>query len=285
MGVNALGSALVALSALGFATNPILGKFAYAAGANSITLGAIRFTLATAGLWLVVGGRRGRGLTWRQRGQLVALGALGMGLVALLYFTALEQQIGASLATGLFYTYPAMVTGLGLVRGEGLSRGGLAGLLLTMGGTWLLLGADLGAFTWQGAVLILAAAALYSAYTLVSEVWTRGVEPLVASAHGTLGAAVVFLALALGTGQPVPQPAAFLAAAGLSLCSTILAVTTYLAGLAKVGSTRASIISTLEPVFTALLAVMFLGERLTGLQTVGIGLVMVGAVAAQTKQA
>jgi drug/metabolite transporter (DMT)-like permease len=51
-----------------------------------------------------------------------------------------------------------------------------------------------------------------------------------------------------------------------------------------VGPTRASIISTLEPVFTALLAVLLLGERLTLLQTGGIALVVLGAVAAQVKE-
>lgn len=279
------GAALVALSALGYATNPIFGKFAYAGGANAITLGAIRFTTAAVALWafLAVTGKL-RGLAWAMRLQLIALGGLGIAMVALLYFTALEH-IGASLATGLFYTYPAMVVAVGLFRGDGLSRTGAMGLMLTLVGTWLLLGADLGGFTWQGALLILAAAVLYTAYIMVSDRLARGVSATVASAHMTAGAAAVYLTLALVTGQRFPtggQP--YLAGMGLALCSTVIALITFFAGLPRVGPARASIISTLEPVFTTLMAVLLLSERLNMLQTFGLGLVVTGAVAAQVKE-
>jgi drug/metabolite transporter (DMT)-like permease len=51
-----------------------------------------------------------------------------------------------------------------------------------------------------------------------------------------------------------------------------------------VGPTRASIISTLEPVFTAVLAVVALGEHLTLLQTAGVLTVVAGAIAAQQRE-
>lgn len=277
------GAALTALSALGYSTNPIFGKFAYQAGANAISLGAIRFTLAALALWSFVGlSGKARGLTLAKRGQLLALGGLGVGMVALLYFTALEH-IGASLATALFYTYPIMVALVGAARGEALGRMGYAGLFLAAAGTWLMLGTGVGGFTWQGALLILSAAALYSAYTFVGDRWARGVAPTVVSAHVTAGASVVYLSMALATGQAVPQTQAFVAGAGLALCSTILALITFFAGLPLVGATRSAVISTLEPAFTALLAVLFLGEKVGALQSVGIGLVVVGAIAVQLR--
>lgn len=277
-----LGAGLVAISALGFATNPILGKLAYAAGANAITLGSVRFTVASVLLWLLVAARPKAQLTLRQRMQLVALGAFGVALVALMYFSALDHM-GASLATGIFYTYPAMVTLVGVSQGQGLSSRAIAGLLLTTAGTWLLLSNDLNGFSWSGAALIFLAAAWYSAFILVSTRWTSGLEPVTVTTHVTSGAALVYLSVALFTGQAMPGAQAFLAGTGLALCSTVLAMITFFAGLVRVGSVRASIISTLEPVFTALLAVVALGERLMFLQAVGIGLVMVGAVAAQLK--
>jgi drug/metabolite transporter (DMT)-like permease len=279
------GTLLVALSALGYAANPILGKLAYQAGANAITLGCIRFSFAAAGLWLMLAARGElRGVPLRRRLQLLALGVFGFAVVSLLYFTAIQGRIGASLATGLFYTYPAFVAIAGVVRGEGLSRAGLGGLLLTAAGTWLLLGTDLGAFSWGGALLILAASGVYTAYILVGERLSRGVSPTAVSAHLTTGAALLYLTLGLVTGQTLPRAGAFAAGAGLALFCTILALVTFFAGLPKVGPTRASIISTLEPVFTALLAVMLLGEHLRGLQLLGIGLVVLGAVAAQLKE-
>ncbi|MDF2627007.1 MAG: multidrug transporter permease [Symbiobacteriaceae bacterium] len=280
----AVGAALVALSALGYSTNPIFGKMAYSAGANAVSLLAIRFTMAAIGMWVLLAARGEAGaLDKQKRWQLLALGALGQATVSLLYFVALEH-IGASLATGIFYTYPAFVAVAGLFRGEGLSRLGAAGLLLTVAGTWLLLSNDLGGFTWGGAALILCASLLYTLYILVSNAWTRGTPPTVSATYVTTGAALVYLLIAAVTQPPLPGAGAYLAGAGLALCSTILAMITFFAGLPRVGSTRAAIISTLEPVFTALLAVVALHEHLGVLQTLGTALVVAGAVAAQQKE-
>lgn len=284
LGGMTAGAALVAVSALGFATNPILGKLAYQAGANAITVGALRFTLGTAALWLYLLWRgQTVGLPAPTRVRLIALGGMGMAMVSLLYFTALPF-IDASLATGIFYLHPAMIALVGMARGERLSRLGLAGLLLTGAGTWLLLGSGTTDFSWQGLLMITGAAVLYSAYIIVGDHWSQGVPPVATSAHVTLGASAVYLTISLLTGQQVPPGPAIAAAAGLALCSTILAMITLFAGLAKVGPTRAAIISTLEPVFTAMLAAMLLAERLTALQMTGIVVVVIGAVAVQLRE-
>lgn len=278
-----MGAALVVISALGYATNPIFGKFAYQAGATPITLGIIRFVLADIALWLLVAfGRRKEPISMRQSLQLIALGMLGAGPVTMLYFIAL-QHIGASLATGIFYTYPAMAAIVGLVRGERMGPIGYGGLALTVGGTWLLLGNNFSGFSWWGAALILASAVLYTAYMFVGAKMTQGFSPFVVSAHVTAGCAAIFLVVGAGTGQPMPGVGAILSGAALAFCATIVALTAFFAGLAAVGPTRAAIISTLEPVFTSILAVLFLDERLGMLQVLGIGLVALGAVAAQMR--
>lgn len=277
-----IGGLLVALSAMGFSVNPIFGKLGYAGGATPTTLMAVRFTIASVGLWLLILLRgNGGGVPLLRRLQLVMLGVAGFAVVSILYFTAVKN-IDASLATGLFYTYPAQVAVVGMLRGEGLSRWGWLGLLLTAAGTWLLLG-RLGGFTWQGVVYIISSSMLYTAYILVSERWSKDIPPELATAHVTSGAAAVFLGIWLFTRQPMPGLGGFLAGAGLAVCSTVLALVTFLAGIARIGPTRASIISTLEPVFTAVLAFALLGDRLGAGQTLGIALVVVGAVCAQLR--
>lgn len=280
------GAMLVGLSALGYSFNPIFAKFAYSFGANAISLGCIRFTFAAAGLWLMVLARKeGREVPVAQRLRLLALGAMGIAMVALLYFTALEH-IQASLATGLFYTYPAMTAVIAVLRGEGPGKAGVAGLALTAAGTWMLLGKDLGngGFTWQGALLILGGAVVYTGYMLLGNVWARGVSPTVSSAYMTTGSAAVYMVLALVTRPVMPGGGAYVWGAGMALVTTIFALITFWAGVPRVGTTRAAIISNLEPVFTAMLAVLLLGERLTLPQTLGIALVILGAVAAQLKE-
>ena len=65
----------------------------------------------------------------------------------------------------------------------------------------------------------------------------------------------------------------------LALVSTVAAVNLFFAGLRRVGPTTASILSTVEPVVTVLLAFVFFGEVLAGLQLLG-GLLVLSAVPA-----
>ena len=63
----------------------------------------------------------------------------------------------------------------------------------------------------------------------------------------------------------------------LSIFSTVIAFIALLAGLRVLGPVRTSIIATIEPFCTALLAVFFLGEQLT-FSIVGGGLLIASAV-------
>lgn len=279
---STFGAILVALSALGFATNPILAKIAYQGGATPTTLLAVRFITAAVGLWswllLLYRAPAGvPGLTAFRRVQLLALGAVGFATVSLLYFTALPRM-DASLATGIFYTYPAMVALVELLRGVRLGRVAWIGLAATAVGTWLLLGIDFSGFTWSGTAFILAAAAVYTAYILVSNHWSRGIPPVVVSAHVTAGAAALYLVLAVMTRQGLPGSVGIAAGVGLAFCSTILALVTFFAGLSRIGATRAAIISNLEPAMTSVLAVLLLDEHVSLMQAAGITLVVLGAI-------
>jgi drug/metabolite transporter (DMT)-like permease len=69
--------------------------------------------------------------------------------------------------------------------------------------------------------------------------------------------------------------------AAMSLFSTVLPLTTFLAGMARVGPTAAALLSTLEPVFTVGLAALFLGETLSLRQVVGAVLVLAAIVLLQ----
>lgn len=66
-----------------------------------------------------------------------------------------------------------------------------------------------------------------------------------------------------------------------SLVSVLLPFSCYFAGLQHLEPTRAIVVSCLEPVFSILLAALFLGELLHPMQTVGIALVLVAIVLIQ----
>ena len=63
----------------------------------------------------------------------------------------------------------------------------------------------------------------------------------------------------------------------IALVSTVLAISLFFAGLARVGPTRAATLSTVEPVVTIALAALVLGERIAAVQLAG-GALILGAV-------
>ena len=288
------GIALIVTSALGFASIAPLGKVAYRGGFTVAELQLLRFTAAAPILVAVAAAARRRsrrraaaapGATGGRWGgairlRLLALGLVGYSVQATLYFTALTR-ISASLTSLLLYLYPALVVGAAvLLRRHRLDGATMAGLVLILGGTALVLGLPVGRIDGLGVALGLASAFWYTGYLLVSERVTAGIDPLVAAAHVAVGAAVWFacgvavLRPDLGDGSA----GAVVAGVAMAVVGTAVPIATLFAGMERIGVTWASIGSALEPVATVALAVVFLDEVL-GLGTIlGGTAVVAGAV-------
>lgn len=263
----------------------VLGKLAYDDGATVGTLLSVRFLLAAALFWALVlaGGAAGevRALGGRDLAIAFALGACGYAAQAGGYFAALER-IDASLLSLLIYTFPAMVGVAAIVLGrERADARRLAALGLASGGLVLVLAsARAGALDPVGVALALGAAVVYSAYILVSDGIAKRTRPRVLSALVCSGAAVTLTAGSALLGELRPGE---LTIAGwgwlacLAVVSTVAAVSLFFAGLERVGPTAASILSTVEPVVTVLLAFAVFGEVLSVLQLFG-GALVLGAV-------
>ncbi|WP_157071910.1 DMT family transporter, partial [Cupriavidus sp. HPC(L)] len=58
----------------------------------------------------------------------------------------------------------------------------------------------------------------------------------------------------------------------------VLAILTFFAGLQRLGAAQASMLSTLEPVVTVLLAALLLGEQIGMTQAIGGGLILAGVL-------
>lgn len=287
-GSRRAGIALIVTSALGFASIGPLGKVAYRGGLSVTELQLLRFCVAAPLLVLVAvlagrrtgrrnGGERRPHLDRRTRLRLLALGFLGYGMQATLYFTALTR-ISASLTSLLLYLYPALVAGAAVALGRHrLDRATVAGVALILSGTVLVLGLPAGRPDALGVALGLASAAWYTAYLLVSERLTAGVAPQVAAAYVAVGAAgwFGFGILALRPGMGDNRAGAILAGAAMAVLGTAVPIAALFAGMARIGVTWASIGSALEPVGAVALSVAFLGEDL------GVGTVL-GGVAVVT---
>jgi drug/metabolite transporter (DMT)-like permease len=287
------GALFCLASAAGFGAMGVFGRLAYDAGVTIGTLLALRFALAAAALWLVVlvSGRLAdlRALPRRDVGAALALGAVGYSAQAGGYFAALER-IDPSLLGLLLYTFPVMVTVAAVALGrERANRRTAVALTLSCSGIVLVLaGAASGALDPLGTALGLGAAVVYSAYILLSEGVAARVGALALSTLVCTGAAGTLTVVGLAGGGLDLRA---LSAEGLgwiaaiALVSTVAAVGLFFAGLARVGPSAASILSTLEPVVTVVLAFVAFGSSLGPGQLAGGALVLAAAVVVQSGRA
>jgi drug/metabolite transporter (DMT)-like permease len=171
---------------------------------------------------------------------------------------------------------------IGLGR-ERVDRPRLAALALASGGLVLVVaGAGAGALDPLGVALGLAAAVVYSAYILVSDGVAARVGPRLLSALVCSGAAASLVAGSAVLGELRPGELT-LAGWGWLAClaavSTVASISLFFAGLPRVGPTTASILATIEPLVTVLLAFAVFGETLGPAQLAG-GTLVLGAVMA-----
>jgi drug/metabolite transporter (DMT)-like permease len=279
------GLLLCLASAAGFGAMAIFAKQAYAAGLDVTTLLALRFPIAAAMLWaLILMRRRPLG---SPRG-LAAGGVLGLWYAgqAGLFFSALER-IDAGLASLLLYAYPALVTLAAFVLGrERPDRARVGALTLASAGVVLVLaGGGTGHLDALGAALALGAAGTYTVYILASDRMAASTPPVPFAASVVTGAAVAFAVVALVRGGTHPSAEGLMWTIVLASVSTVMPIVLFMAGLARVGPSTASIASTVEPPVTVALAWIVFGETLGPLQLAGGALVLSAVVLLQLRSA
>lgn len=281
-----LGAALVLLSGVCYGGVTVLARVAHDHGSNAPSSLVARFGLAAVLFWVYL-------LLRRQplrlpRGRLV--GFLLMGVLfsvgALFSFMAVER-IDAGLAALLIYTYPVLVAVASAVLFKlRLTRGRALLLLASLLGCLLTINVQAGAIDLLGVALASATAFTYTAYVLVGSRVTPGVSPLVASAWViTSGAVVALLVGATGAfGDSLTtdiDAIGWLAILALALVSTVVAISAFLAGMSRLDPVRTSILSTVEPAVSVVLAALLLGERLSAQQVLGGALIVSSAVLLQ----
>jgi len=278
-------------SGAAFGAMAIFAKLAYGQGATVGTVLAVRFTFAAALFWLLMlrtgGVRELRSLPRRDIRAGLALGACGYAIQSGCYFAALEH-IEASLLSLLLYTFPAMVAAAAVVLGrERMTPRRLTALALASSGLVLVLagaGAGSAGLDAIGVALGLSAAVVYSAYILVSDGVVGRMSPGVLSALVCSGAAVSLITGSAALGQLRPaevSTAGWGWLACIAVVSTVVAISFFFAGLRRVGPTAASILATVEPLVTVLLAFLVFGETLGAVQIAGGTLVLAAVVVLQ----
>jgi drug/metabolite transporter (DMT)-like permease len=271
--------ALLLLGSFGIACAAIFVRLALPA--PPIVTGFWRLALATLVLflWLLPRTR------WREldrdalRTALAAGACFGIDLA--LWNSALVETSVAT-ATFLVNTTPIFVGAFAfVVWRERLGPALLAGAGLALFGTALLLGDDRGArASLLGDALALAAAVFYSGYLLLIQRARRKLDTAAAVALSGVSATLMLGLAAFARGDPfIGFPwhswGAFLASAGISHLAGVVGIVW---ALAHLRATFAAVALLAQPVGTAVLGWLWLGEALTPLEALG-GLFVIAGIA------
>jgi drug/metabolite transporter (DMT)-like permease len=270
-----------------FAMKGLLAKWLYAKGVGFESLVAIRAALAMPLFWLFAAHAKSiqtvRSAPWRAIAAAALAGLLCYYAGALTDFYALTL-IDASIERVLLFSYPALVVIISSVLTRTWPSAVIVtAVAITYFGIFLAVGGfEQHVFTDNlfGAALVLFSGLTYAIYFLIAARYTQSLGSSGFTLVGMTAAAIALIAHWFAF-EPVASVLHYDTAAWLGLVVLAIACMFFPAlmqaeGLKRIGAQRGSIASTMGPPTTIVLAAVFLGERLTMSQLVGVGCIIGG---------
>jgi drug/metabolite transporter (DMT)-like permease len=272
------GRAEVVLASLAFGFLGIFGRLAFRNGVSVGEVLTFRFTLASLFLWAWLFFFRRRLIAVSKKQLFIAalLGIFGYAFFSTLYFEAIKG-ISVALAALLLYTYPLWVTLLSaLFKLETISVKDWLTLGVASAGLGLVLWGNVEASSLVSLACGLGAGLFYALYILASSRFQRDIKPITSTLY-----VISFCTLALALFHrpdfmrfTALSGEALAAVSGLTIVCTIIPLTLILAGLQKLKSSEAALITMIEPVTAVVMAGIIFGERMNVLQGIGACLIL-----------
>ena len=284
---------LTILALLGFATNSLLTRAAIRGDhLDAWTFMVVRLITGAIMLWVLKTTSEvvfktaheklpQRSFSLSARGSwLMAIWLAGYAVLFTLAYVRIEAGPGALL---LFGSVQLTMFGAALARGETLSVRHGIGVALALAGFLVLTLPGLSAPDPWGAVLMAGAGACWGAYSLAGRGAT---DPLGATAHNFLRAAVigVVVALAVGSLGAKYTPTGLALATASGAFASGLAYAAWYAVLPALPVWRAATVQLAVPVLTALAATIVLNEQMTWRLSASMVLVIAGIGLATTSR-
>lgn len=243
-----------------------------------------RFTLATPPLVIFLSARRGTKQVFPRKPWWFLILGLTFSIASFSAIFAL-QRLSSSVYVIVVNLYPSLVMTYTLLTGGAVPRLFWLGLPLT------LLGLVLTAFEFGsvlavdplGLVITLVNALALAAFMLISSRTFRQIDkPLIGTLGVMLGGMVVGLLLIplLGISMPANMTE-WLFLFSFSLFGTLMPIMAMNFSLKYIGAARGSIVVTVQPLLTILIAMVFLNDTLTLQQWIGGALVILSIVLMQ----
>ena len=275
------------ISAISFSTLGIFAELLYYHGFSVLCALAWRFLVAALFLWFVVyirkhiksksilaksdiekrkddHGQQGR---WK---SVFLLGLFGFSPQAGLFFLTVKI-LDPGITSLLLYLYPSFVFLIIFVwQHQKPKRIQVLALALSFMGCMLTFW-KAGSYPIIGLALGILVAVAYAVYLVVAEHVLDGVDSLWATAIIMTAAALVYLCLALleDTFLIPSSTEQFLIVLCIAIMASVLPIVTLFIAMQYLGARDTSIISTIEPVFTNILSILILGEKVTIQRIIG----------------
>ena len=287
-----IGSSFVLIAALGFSAKAVIIKLAYgySSQVDAITLMALRMLIALpVFLWVAFWHRnssQNQALTLKDSLGIMMLGGLGYYLASYLDFTGL-QFISAGLERVILFLYPTFVVLFSalIIKRPVTIREVIALLLSYAGMIWVFQenmqpgSKDV----IKGSILVLFSAISFALFMIGSGIMIKRIGSTRFTAFSMTVACFVTLLHFIITHDlkllNLPKQVYGLTLL-MAIFSTVLPAFLMNAGIRRIGSGTASIISSAGPIGTLLLAYIFLDEPLTLPQIIGTFLVLTGVYVA-----
>ena len=278
------GIVMALVSAMLFSTLAIFIKLAYQQQLTVNAIVVLRMTFASVFLWLTVLLNRRERARWKidmaDWPALFGGVVLTYGISEWTYFRGL-QIMPAGVAIFLVYLYPVLVVFVAYgLYGERptLRKIGVA-LICFLGCAVLSLASNGQAnFSGQGVLLILSSALCIALYAAFSQKLLQKYSPTVVSAWTLPPVGIIFMLLDAPNlaGYANFSTTAWLIMLCTAFFATFVSLIWFFGAVVRIGAAHTSLLSTIEPVSTALLARWVLGEQMGGGQMLGAALILGG---------
>ncbi|MBK1873632.1 EamA family transporter [Marinobacter sp. 1-3A] len=278
------GALLIALAALLWATTGIVAKFLFTeTDLQATTLAFLRLAVALPFFWILMRREQrqlhkidpnapGSSLRHLSLKSLAPLAALGLfqAIYQGSYLLAVNLT-GAGIATLIALCLPPVLVALlaAPLLGEKPSLITIMALITAVIGTFMLVISDMdtsGTLRLAGILMALLAALVYTGFTLTSRYSSTGTPVFTTAFICFFTAALILLPLVLLSGGfeglEELKLRHWLMVAVIGIVPTCIGYVSFFAGMKTTPATLSSIIVTLEPLFVALLAWIFLEEVL-----------------------
>ena len=294
------GFLTVVLAASLFGMLGPLSRYAYDAGMVPLSFVAWRAGIGFLAAAAFIGWRASRGiepltrfgrLDRVERVTLFVAALLGFGLNLAMFISF--DLITIALALLGFYTYPVIVAVVNVLLGrEALDRTRVVALVLAIGGMIAVVAGQLDPATGirvneLGIALALVAAVCQAAFVVISRAGYPSVPSSQAMAVvlGTTVVCSVIVAAVTGGAAalafPLNDPSVLPLLAFTGLFAAAIPSILFLAGIRRIGGTRAGILMLFEPVVGVALAAVLLGESIAPIQVLGGVAILAAAVILQ----